>query len=125
MIDGDGDWHYVSNEIADILIRLNARKTDDYTVGMVEEFRQKIQNEEQIKVPYNHPFLRLDDSQMKELGNLAETLRTKYYAKQMTKQDLQRWRKYIGCKQGCSIATYVKISRDVMTIGLVCDFDDI
>ena len=100
MMNGEeGDWHLVSDEMAHVLIKLNESKTDAYTMEMVREFKAKLERKEEIKVPYNHPFLRIDDSQMKELGNLAETLRTKYYAKQMTKQDLQRWRKYLGCKQ--------------------------
>lgn len=107
----EGDWHLVSDEMAHVLIKLNESKTDAYTMEMVREFKAKLERKEEIKVPYNHPFLRLDDSQMKELGKLAEELRTAFYNKELTKTELAKWRKYLGCKQGCSFATYVIIIR--------------
>ena len=77
--------------------------------GWVQEFKAKLDRKEEIKVPYNHPFLRLDDSQMKGLGCLAEDLRAKHYRDELPKKQLAEWRRLLGCKQGCSIPMYVII----------------
>ena len=58
MRDGDeGDWHYVSDAIARILlIQVNEKKTDEYTKGMVQEFTDKLERKEEIKHWYLIPY---------------------------------------------------------------------
>ena len=101
------DWHVVSGEYAKLIIALNRSSPCEETKTMVKNFSDMLSREEVIKVPYNHPLLRLDHNKMVCLGQQVNRLRSEFYALvgSITRKKLDDGRKLFGCKQLCTIVT--------------------
>lgn len=101
------DWHVVSGDYAKLIIALNRSSPCEVTKTMVKNFSDMLSREEVIKVPYNHPLLRLDHNKMVCLGQQVNRLRSEFYALvgSITRKKLDDGRKLFGCKQLCTIVT--------------------
>jgi hypothetical protein len=103
------DWHVVSTQYAKLLICLNKKSTCDVIKNCVVEFEEHLSKSKEIRVPYNHPLLKLDHNQMVCLGRQVNEIRTAHYNNigqgSVSKTALADARRLLGCKQLCTIVT--------------------
>lgn len=99
----------MSKDYANLLISLNKNSTCDSVKAEIVVFQGKLSRDEAILVPYNHPMLKLNHTQMVCLGKKVNEVRKAHYhlvgQEAVTKKQLTYTRKLFGCKQLCTLVT--------------------
>ena len=96
------DWHVLPEDYAKLVIEIHKNNPD--AAQTIEHWKELIANKHDIRVPYNHPLLKLTSQVMKDLGAYADAIKMEYYKGNITKQDYDDISRKIGCRQSCSIA---------------------
>lgn len=83
---------------------MEIHKDNDDVQGTIEEWKELLAKGEDIRVPYNHPLLKLNSQAMKDLGDYVDGVKMDYYKGNRSKQDYDDVSRKCGCRQSCSIA---------------------